>query len=268
MKSDLKYMPSEPTFTHFKAKCICCEQAGKLMNKEHLYPQWLLRITNCEKTLLSSPYGKVPGKQLTVPLCEDCNSKLGIDLEAPVSQIFSNLKMGLGFSDNDAELLVRWMWKFKGMFYWSICNDNWLYCNMKLKERVLEKIRSPRSRISIGISLIEDEFEKDKFGYAPIGMSSFTFWSNVYSVGVFSNISIVVFYSIFRPLINEEIWTVYTLSEYPMLVNQKKKIFPITFFKNGTLAVKTTKLLLGHKSRLEKLHEEMAFKMRQENAKL
>jgi len=262
VKSNMTHLPSEPSFSGFKEKCICCEHTGKLMNKEHFFPQWLLKGTSCEKTLFSSPYGKIPGRKLTIPLCEDCNSKLGSNLEAPVSKIFENIERGMGFNDNDAELLVRWMWKIKGMFYWSICNDNWLYSSLTLKERVLEKIGSPRSRISIGISVIEDELENEEFGYAPIGLSSFTFWSNVYVVGVFSKLSIVVFYSIYRPLINENIWTVYTLSDYPILMNPKKKVFPITYFENGTIAVKTTRLFLGQNSRLEKLHELTALDMR------
>ena len=80
--------PTTQSFSHFKHKCVCCEESGKEMSKEHLFPQWLLKMTNTEQDLFSSPYGKIPGISFTVPLCKECNSLLGTKLEAPVSKIF------------------------------------------------------------------------------------------------------------------------------------------------------------------------------------
>src|SRR5262245_9695115 len=76
----------------------------------------------------------------TLPLCEECNNDFGVQLERPVSLIFEALEAGEGITDKEAELLVRWLWKFEGMF-WSAENhthpellysDRWT-----LKERVL-----------------------------------------------------------------------------------------------------------------------------------
>ena len=39
-------------------------------------------------------YGKVPADQATVPLCEECNSKLGTELEGPVRTIFNAIESG------------------------------------------------------------------------------------------------------------------------------------------------------------------------------
>ena len=98
------HLPSEPSFHHFKNRCICCEESNKEMNREHIFPQWLLKMTNTEQDMFFSPYGKVPGKTYTIPLCKECNSKLGSELEVPVSKIFRSIEGGNGFNDYDAEL--------------------------------------------------------------------------------------------------------------------------------------------------------------------
>ncbi|NLF82775.1 MAG: hypothetical protein GX568_02175 [Candidatus Gastranaerophilales bacterium] len=255
-------LPSNPSFSHFKEKCICCEETGKRMNKEHVYPQWLLKRTKCEKIYMNSPYGKIPGDQLTIPLCEECNLKLGKQLEEPVSCIFEKIETGNGFNDFEADILVRWVWKIKGMFYWSICNKDWLYGYKSLGEHVLKPIEIHRSRISIGIALIEDAFENKDFGYAPIGLDSFTLWSNVYVVGVFSKISLVVFYTSMKDYINDNIWTIYTLSDFPLMLNPNKNTFPKVTFSTATRAVKITNLLLGHDTPIEKEHEKIALEQR------
>ncbi len=69
--------------------------------RKHFYPKWLLKRTVCEKDLLNSPYGKISGNKLTVPLCKESNTQLGQELEVPVSYI----EKGRGFSDFEAELL-------------------------------------------------------------------------------------------------------------------------------------------------------------------
>ena len=255
-------LPSEPSFSHYKKQCICCEEEGKKMNKEHFYPQWLLKRTKCEKTLLNSPYGKIPGNQLTIPLCEECNLLLGQNLEEPISQLFDRIEAGLGFNDFEADLLIRWMWKLKGMYYWSICNEHWKYGYVPLKNKVLTPIDAPRSRFSIGVALAEDEFENENFGFAPVGLDSFTFWSNVYTVGVFSKISIVVFYSKLIEYVEKNIWSIYTLSDAPQMMNPYHKTHPRTVFKTGTEAVQMTKLYFGQNTQIEKIHEVIALEQR------
>lgn len=250
------HLPSDPSFTHFKKQCVCCQRTGRKMNKEHIFPQWLLDHTKTRKDMFDWVYRKVPADQATVPLCEECNSQLGTELEGPVKAIFNAIESGEGFNDNDAELLIRWMWKIAGLFYWSICNEHWKYGFITLKEHVLSKIALPRSRISIAISLIEDAYED--FGNAPVGLDAFSFYSNIYAAGVFSKLCIVVVYSGFAKYINQDKWTIYQLSDCSLVLNPNNKIYPRTGFKTGSSAIKYMKLVFGNDSAIFQKHEEAA----------
>ena len=249
-------MPSDPSFKHFKKQCVCCQRTGQKMNKEHIFPQWLLNHTKARKDVLDWVYGKVPANQATVPLCEECNSQLGTELEGPVRDIFRKIESGEGFNDSDAELLIRWMWKIVGLFYWSICNDYWKYGYITLKEHVLSKIDMPRSRIAIAISLIEDP--EEDYGSAPVGLDAFSFYSNIYAAGVFSKLCIVVFHSGFADYIDQEKWSVYQLSDYPMVLAPCNRVYPKTGFKTGSSAIRYMKLVFGNESAIFKRHEEAA----------
>lgn len=252
--------PSEPTLKHFKDRCVCCEQVGVPMNKEHIYPKWLLQHTKTQKDTFKWIYGDVPGDQATVPLCIDCNTQLGIELEGPVCKIFKAIEAGQGFNDNDAELLVRWMWKINGLFYWSICNENWKYGFISLKEHVLSKIVQPRNRITLAISLIEDPDEE--FGCGPVGLDAFSVFSNVYAAGVFSKLCIAVINSSYIKHVDQDKWTLYTLSNSPMVLNSNNRIRPQYGFKTGSSAIQHMRLNFGNKSKLYRLHEEAALQAR------
>ena len=226
------------------------------MNKEHIFPQWLLDHAKTRKDMIDWVYGKVPADQATVPLCKECNSQLGRELEGPVKAIFSAIESGEGFNDSDAELLVRWMWKILGLFYWSICNEHWRYGSITLKEHVLSKIGPPRSRISIAISLIEDADED--FGCAPVGIDAFSWYSNIYAVGVFSKLCIAVIYSGLAKYIDQDRWSIYQLSDCPLLLNPNNKVYPKVGFKTGSSAIRYMKLFFGNDSAIFLKHEEAA----------
>lgn len=253
-------LPSEPKLSHFKDMCIVCECENKNMSKEHIYPQWLLDRTKTRKEQINWIYGKASADKCTIPICEECNHDLGTQLEGPVSSIFESIESGNGFNDYEAELLIRWMWKIKGMFYWSICNENWKYGFTTLKDRVLSRIEQPRNRLAIAISLIEDA--EEEFGSSPIGLDAFAIISNVYCVGVFSKISIAVIYSEFETLVDKDKWTVYTLSSVPLMMNPNYRVYPMVGFKTGREAIHTTKLKFGNNSIIYNKHELYAFKYR------
>lgn len=252
-----KGSPSDPSFSHFKEKCVCCEQSDKKMNKEHLFPQWLLKRTKASKDLFSSPYGPIPGDKLTVPLCCECNSLLGEVLEKPVSRIFESIESNQGFNDYEAELLIRWMWKINGLFYWSICNENWKYGFQTLKDRVLNNIEWPRERLSIAISLIDNPFENGC--NAPVGIDVLPLECNLYAVGVFSKLCIIVFRTEYMELIDQDKFTVYTLNaNSPLLMNPQNKTYPVCGFSTGQEAISYAKVCFGPLSQMYMLHEAIA----------
>ena len=253
-------LPSEPRFSHFKDKCIFCERKNIPMSREHIFPQWLLKRTKTRKEPISWINGKVPASNCTIPICGECNSQLGTKLEGHISEIFDSIENGKGFNDYEAELLVRWIWKINGMFYWSICNNNLKYGVNTLKDRVLSKIESPRNRISIAISLIEDS--EEQYETSPIGLDAFAIYSNVYCAGVFSKISIAVIYTEFIGFVDKNKWTIYTLSAVPLMMNPSYKIFPKLGFKTGSEAIADTKLKFGNNSVIFYQHELKAYKQK------
>jgi len=170
-------------FHNFKNHCICCERSSVEMNKEHIFPLWLLEHTNTKKVPFSWPYGKIPADQCTIPLCVACNTELSRVIESPMKAILVNIEKKLGFNDQEAEIIARWMWKVTGMFYWGLCDEDWKYGLITFREHVVEPICMPRSRISIGISLIKNS--RQEHNYAPVGIDCLPLYSNVLSGGVF-----------------------------------------------------------------------------------
>jgi len=231
------------------------------MNKEHIYPKWLLEHTNNLKTPFSWPYGKIPADQCTIPLCIACNTELSRVIESPMKAILLNIENNKGFNDQEAEIIARWLWKITGMFYWGRCDENWKYGFITFRERVLEPICLPRSRISIGVSLILDS--RQGFNYAPVGIDCLPAYSNVLAAGVFSNISILVFYSKFSELVPNEVWTVYQLSDTPMMLNPQKKICPQIGFRTGDDAINATKNIARPLGKLALAHEGEALAQRE-----
>ncbi|MEZ4627019.1 MAG: hypothetical protein R2912_02605 [Eubacteriales bacterium] len=147
-----------------------------------------------------------------------------------------------------------------GMFYWGLCDEDWKYGLVRFYERVVEPICMPRSRISIGVSLTDDSYQN--YNYAPVGVDCIPRFSNVLAAGVFSDLSILVFYSKFRELIPDQIWTIYQLSDTPMMQNPQKKTYPRVGFRTGDEAIKATKHLVRSSGELNLAHEKEALEQR------
>lgn len=96
-----------------RSTCIACGSTDRQITREHFWPQWL--IAQARPLSVRWRDKRVKPKSATVALCADCNAAFGRELESPVAKIFSDLQSGLGVSDFEAELLVRWLWKFEGL---------------------------------------------------------------------------------------------------------------------------------------------------------
>ncbi|USK98223.1 hypothetical protein [Bacillus tropicus] len=224
-----------------KQLCICCKESGKSSNREHIFPQWLLKKTNTFYNPIRGTAGdkKITGNNCVIPICEDCNTTLGKKLEQPVSIIFENLESGKGFNDNEAELLVRWMWKITGMFYWiERANDVDNYGFINIRDRCTKNIGMPRDRISLAVSLIENERD-EKFNQSPMGIDVIPEHSNILAAGVFNKVAIIVYYTKFEKLV-PNIFTKYKLSNLPILMNTNNRILPKRGFKTADEAVNKT----------------------------
>jgi hypothetical protein len=207
--------------------------------KEHFWPRWLINSTNTASTAVKISKDKsVNPLTLTVPLCKMCNSDFGRELEAPVSQIFIDLESGNGISDYEAELLVRWLWKFEGLA-WILHNPDGRYTDRSsLRDRVLKPIDGIRSRLTLAIALAETI--DPGFGDAPMGIDSISKDNAIYVAGVFSRVAIMVLLRNFENVLPGQFSTYHFLqSDSPE--RSQKLFFPKTSFPYCRTAIGVTR---------------------------
>src|SRR5690349_7587387 len=115
--------------SHLRERCAGCNRQRVPMNKEHIFAEWLIRRTGTYQTGIRWRDKKdLPALSVTLPLCVRCNTDFGRELESPTSRLFNDIERGLGLSDDEAELLVRWMWKIAG-FGWIASFPGGRYTN-------------------------------------------------------------------------------------------------------------------------------------------
>lgn len=158
-----------------RLRCVGCERSGQKMTREHLFPLWLIKHAKVFKEGISWAGRKgVNPKTATMPLCVDCNSRLGAELEGPVSKIFPRIETEEEVSDYEAELLIRWLWKFCGLTacYAYAGDPDWRYSSTwTLIERVLgEPFNTVRRRLCLAIGLIHAN--DPDFHDWPVGLDS------------------------------------------------------------------------------------------------
>jgi hypothetical protein len=236
-----------------KKICVACGQTNRKLSKEHFWPQWLIERTNTNATGVKWINGKyIPAGAATISLCEKCNNDFGRYLEAPVSKIFDDLENSRGISDLEAELLVRWLWKFEGL-HWTIDKpfDSYTYI-YSLRERVLLPIDQIRPALVLAVSMI-DQLDLS-YGDAPVGIDSFNEVNAVFVAGVFSRVAMMVLFRDFENYVPPN-FSLYGLLPELDLTAHQKIFFPKTGFKDDTDAVTITKLSA---IKLSQLHDTFA----------
>lgn len=226
-------------FKNFKKECAACGKINFLRRKEHLFPTWLILRTKTHKTGIKWAGGKnIPALRCTIPLCWSCNKEFGKKLEKPVSRIFEDLENGKGLSENEIELLIRWLWKITGL-HWVFNHPGGTYtARYTVKERILKPIDKIRGRLVFAASLIEtiEPAYKD----LPMGIDSINQIDAIFASGVFSKIAILVSLKDFEELI-PNYFSKFYLNEKPDLAANAKLFFPKVGFKNCVEAVGITK---------------------------
>lgn len=101
------------------ALCIFCGMAPESKTKEHVFPQWLLKMTGFHSKNASVgtnwSTGKeiiFPGKNYTFPACDNCNNEYS-GLEGKVKTIVERLCEDEDVSGADLELLLDWFDKIR-----------------------------------------------------------------------------------------------------------------------------------------------------------
>ncbi|MCJ7812246.1 hypothetical protein MUP95_02865 [bacterium] len=208
------------------------------MNKEHIFPEWLIHKTNTNNEGIRwLEKRNVPASSVTIPLCVECNKTFGRELEIPVSKIFNQIENGLGLSDFDVELLIRWLWKLDGLV-WVAANPHIKYTKIyTLKDRVLRPIDEIRKHLIFAISLIKELHSESK-DY-PMGIDSEQKYDAVFVSGVFSRIAMMVSLVAFEELI-PPFYSVYKLSPKRDSSCNAKLFYPKIGFKDDVEAVWVT----------------------------
>lgn len=228
-------------FKHLKKWCAGCEQTGVQTSKEHVFPTWLITRTGTHKTGIRWLGGdKIPAHKATLPLCKRCNNDFGSQLEEPVSRIFDDLEARRGISDNEAELLVRWLWKIAGLFWIASAPLGDYSPAYTLRERVLRPIDAIRSRLVLAVSLIEAI--DSSYGDKPMGLDSHTVIDAIFVAGVFSEVAIMVVFDDFTNMIPEP-FSQYRLFGARNASGDAKLFHPKVGFRDDTEAVGITNLV-------------------------
>lgn len=101
------------------AHCIFCGNPPESRTKEHIYPQWLLKMTgfHSKDTSVGTNWvtGKeiiFPGKNYTFPACDACNNNFS-GLEGRVKGIVERLSEDESVTGEDLEILLDWFDKLR-----------------------------------------------------------------------------------------------------------------------------------------------------------
>ena len=227
------------------------------MNKEHFWPEWLIAKTRTNETSVKWMQGKrINPRSATFPLCHQCNTDFGRELEQPVSRIFDQLEGGAGLSDWDAELLIRWLWKFEGLV-WLACYPLGLYSpTHTLRDRVLNPLGDTRTSLSLAVSLIRQI--DPMYGDAPLGIDSDNHTNAIFVSGVFSRVSLMVLLWDFKNLVPAN-FSIYRLAHAPDEFTKQARLFhPKVGFVDDTEAVGVTRMA---SIRLSVAHEQLAHEL-------
>jgi hypothetical protein len=224
---------------HMKTRCAGCERIGVPMSKEHMFPTWLIKRTGTERTGIRwGSKRNVPALAATLPLCARCNHEFGKELEAPVSKIFDDMEADKGLSDNEAELLVRWLWKLEGLS-WTRGHPLDDYSPAyTLRERVLMPLNSIRGTLVLAISLIEniDPAHGDK----PMGLDMPILGGDaIFVSGVFSEVAMMVLLEAFKHMVPSN-FSLYKLAPVRKAYGDAKFFYPKHGFKDDNDAVSVT----------------------------
>jgi hypothetical protein len=219
------------------------------MTKEHVFPEWLILRTGTNRTGIRwGDVRRLPALAATLPLCEECNWAFGQHLEAPAAKVFDQVEAGEGLSDADIELLIRWMWKIKGMD-WLANHPKGRYTDTyTLRERVLRPIDDTRKALVFGMALFAELHpESDDL---PMGMNSKTQQDAIFVAGVFSRIAMMVVLEPFESLMPPQ----FRRHRFSGSLGTARLFYPPNAFRDDVEAVGVTAVASVELSRRHDAH--------------
>lgn len=224
---------------HLRLRCMGCERTGRRMTNEHFFPAWLIKYADVRRDGITWPQKagldwiekkKVNPEKAVVPLCDECNSIFGKELESPVASIFRALDCEECISDSDAELLVRWMWKFEGL-QWSLFHDpnTEKYTGIyTLRERVTTSRAFNEARSELVLAIALARANDDGYTDWPMGLDTPVSENAITMTGVFRRVAIIVSLARFADAIHPA-FAKYIFGQPPADRNAKIFCPPCTF---------------------------------------
>ncbi len=114
--------------------CIFCGEKPEKKNREHVIPQWLIRMTGREKkdvfTRFPEDAKHMAFMNFTFPACEKCNSDYSA-LEIAAKAVMEKVLSGGKITGTEASVLMDWFDKVRIGLWLS-----WMYYDPKLKSAV------------------------------------------------------------------------------------------------------------------------------------
>jgi len=161
------------------------------MSEEHSFPMWLIERARITKGIYWAGKKGVDPRRCVIPLCAECNQLLGKELESPTAYSVRELESGKGLTDNQCEILVRWLWKAEGILWCGMHPSEQYSQLLTLKERALGAgFANIKPGLVLAVALIKPVDGKDDL---PMGFDSPVGGQNsIFVSGVFCNTAIMV----------------------------------------------------------------------------
>ena len=155
-----------------------------------------------------------------------------------MSRILDDIEAARGLSDNEAELVVRWLWKIDGLL-WHISHPTHDYSPIyTLREPVLRPLDAIRGELILAVALCANV--DPTYGDARMGLDSHGAIDGIFVSGVFSRIAMMVVLAPFEDLIPQQ-FSSYRLGPTGGKPDADAKLFyPKTSFPTDTELVGVT----------------------------
>jgi hypothetical protein len=243
-----------------RLRCVGCDRAGRKTTQEHFFPKWLIKYADVHREGISwlGKKGLNPDKA-TVPLCDECNNLFGTILEGPVSTIFRALDAEQPISDHDAELLVRWMWKFEGLQWFLYAQPEQVYSlKYSLRDRVTRPEPFAEIRQNLLLAVATCHANDPGFEDWPLGIDTPPGEDAITMSGVFKRIAIITSLADFTDQI-PDVYGKYIFGSVP--ADRTEPMFsPPRSFPFAKGAIETTKITAA---RLSVAHTELGKAVRE-----
>jgi hypothetical protein len=244
-----------------RLRCVGCDRTGKKITREHFFPGWLIEHADVRRDGIDwlGKRGVAPEKA-TVPLCEECNNAFANVLEGPVSSILRAIDAGEALSDLDAELVVRWMWKFEGL-QWALYaasdrryTEKWSLCDRITKPHAFADIRT-RLLLAMATCYANDPGVEDW----PLGLDTPPGDDAITMSGVFRRVAIITSLIDFANEI-PDVFGKYMFGSVPADRHAKVFLPPCSFLTaNGAIATTKATAL-----RLSSAHQRLGRELREQ----